>query len=132
MRNEFWIASTNCNPNVTVKYSDSQKLQLFAQHFTLDDLLGKTVDDVTSWIDWSKVRTSGCGITVSSDGVLETINGGVDDFGISFSSAVNAPEGTVFDSRLQPIKGVVTESKNTIASKELKLKVSAKKELKKW
>lgn len=84
LKDEFWIASTNCNPSMTVKYGDSQKLQLFAQHFTLDDPLGKTVEDVTSWVDWSKVSTSGCGITVSGDGVLETINGGIGDFGIFF------------------------------------------------
>lgn len=49
-----------------------------------------------------------------------------------FYSAVNAPAGAVFDSRLEPIVGVVIENKNsTTSSKELKLKVSAKKGAKK-
>lgn len=132
LRDEFWIASTNCNPNITITHGDSQKLQLYAQHFTLDDPLGKAIDDVTSWVDWSNVRTSGCGVTVSKNGVLETMNGGTGNFGISFHSAVHTPEGVILDLRSDPIIGTVTEDKNPTGNlKELKLKISAKKGTKK-
>lgn len=134
LKDEFWIASANCNPGMTVTYGDSKKLKLYAQHFTLDDPLGGAVDDITSWIDWGKVRTSGCGVKVTSDGILETADGIEGEFRINVAPAVSAPEGVFLDVISDAMTGIVeTNDSSAVAADNavLKLKVQAKKGAKK-
>lgn len=130
LKDEFWIASANCNPGMTVELGKSKKLKLYAQHFTLDAPLGEAVDDVTSWIDWGKVRTSGCGVKVTSDGTLETTDSVEGEFRINAASAVNAPEGVALDIMSDAMTGVVRlNNSSTVVTDNavLKLNVRAKK-----
>lgn len=104
LQDEFWLASPSCNPDITIEQGSSQQLKIYAQHFTTSDPYGKTLEDVTSWIDWSKVHMvnwdnkTGFSDVVNSAGRLSvpiTAEPGAYRLMLGNCGA-NAPEGKLF------------------------------------
>lgn len=100
---EFWLISPSCNPKITIERETSQALKLYAKHCTTSFPYGKAAD-ITSWVDWSKAGSSGCGVKVRPDGVLEAFskNGtGWGDFAVSIFQAIRQsptlPKGAIWN-----------------------------------
>ncbi len=97
IEDDFYVVSSSCNPPITIKGNTSQQLKVYAQHFTLSDPYGSSVEDVTSWIDWSQVDKSGTSIEVSNTGLLTAPNtkrGGEFTIGI-YNKALKLPAGVL-------------------------------------
>ncbi len=100
---DFFMISPSCNPKISINSGASQPLKLYAKHYTAAHPYGETAD-ITSWVDWSKASTSGCGVTVRPDGVLQApiVKGNkAEDFQIGIFQAIRQsptlPKGVIWN-----------------------------------